>query len=362
MLKAKNAELSNANMDVAGKVAKYKESDFKNLTQANALQKDVEVWKAKYDEAKLQVTELTKRVAGSDAVYKNQLDDYNVKISELTALKRQLDADRAELQQEREAQLNARLTAMKQTWIAHETAVEEAVRGICSKYQLEYFGKEQVPFKGKPDNTIMICDEYVIFDAKSPQTDNLSNFPDYVKSQAEAAKKYAKEDEVRKDIYLVVPSNTLEALPEYYAQAVRENDVDVIAPPEIDITAGREEGPVTFDAVVEVRPRVSVAGYGGLRVEIPRPRPSDEEIDAQVERMRNQFAELEAVDRPAIDTDQVTVDIVGSRDGEALPGLDATDYLYEVGSAAIVPELDDHLRGAKPGDILQFSARHPDPE
>ncbi len=153
-----------------------------------------------------------------------------------------------------------------------------------------------------------------------------------------------------------------EALPEYYAQAVRENDVDVIAPPEIDITAGLEEGPVAFDAVVEVRPKVSVAGYGGLRVEIPRPRPTDEEIDAQIDRMRNQFAELELVDRPAIDTDQVTVDIVGSRDGEALPGLDATDYLYEVGSSAIAPELDDHLRGAKPGDILQFSARHPDPE
>ena len=153
-----------------------------------------------------------------------------------------------------------------------------------------------------------------------------------------------------------------EALPEYYAQAVRENDVDVIAPPEIDITAGREEGPIAFDAVVEVRPRVSVPGYGGLRVEVPRPRPSDEEIDAQIERMRGQFAELEVVDRPAIDTDQVTVDIVGSRDGEPLAGLDATDYLYEVGSASIVPELDDQVRGSKPGDILQFSAGHPDPE
>jgi trigger factor len=153
-----------------------------------------------------------------------------------------------------------------------------------------------------------------------------------------------------------------EALPEYYAQAVRENEVDVIAPPEIDITAGREEGPVAFDAVVEVRPRVSVAGYGGLRVEVPRPRPSDEEIDAQIERMRGQFAELEPIDRPAIDSDQVTVDIVGSRDGDPLPGLDATDYLYELGSSGIVPELDDHLRGTKPGDILQFSARHPDPD
>ena len=116
-----------------------------------------------------------------------------------------------------------------------------------------------------------------------------------------------------------------------------------------------------FDAVVEVRPRVSVAGYGGLRVEVPRPRPSDEEIDAQVERLRAQFAELEPVERPAIDADHVTIDIVGSRDGEALPGLDADDYLYEVGSAGIVPELDEHLRGAKAGDILEFTAGTPIP-
>ena len=153
-----------------------------------------------------------------------------------------------------------------------------------------------------------------------------------------------------------------EALPEYYALAVREHEVDVIAPPEIDITSGREEGPVVFDAVVEVRPRVSVAGYGGLRVEIPRPRPNDEDIDAQIERMRGQFAELVDVERPAGPGDNVTIDIVGSRDGETLPGLDATDYSYEVGSASIVAELDDQLRGAKPGNIIQFSAPHPDPD
>ena len=52
-----------------------------------------------------------------------------------------------------------------------------------------------------------------------------------------------------------------EALPTYYSQAVRENDVDVIAAPEIEITAGKDEGPVAFDAVVEVRPVIAVGGY-----------------------------------------------------------------------------------------------------
>src|SRR5690606_12769488 len=56
-----------------------------------------------------------------------------------------------------------------------------------------------------------------------------------------------------------------DALPEYYAKALTEHDVDAIDAPDIDITAGQEEGPVAFDAVVEVRPTVQVPGYAGLR-------------------------------------------------------------------------------------------------
>jgi trigger factor len=153
-----------------------------------------------------------------------------------------------------------------------------------------------------------------------------------------------------------------EALPTYYSQAVRENNVDVIAAPEIEITAGKDEGPVTFDAVVEVRPIISVGGYQHLRVEIPRPEATDEEIDAQIDRLRDQFGELTAVDRPAIDGDHVTITINGSRDGEDIQGLQADDYLYEVGSGSIASELDEHLRGAKVGDILSFPAQPADPD
>ena len=56
-----------------------------------------------------------------------------------------------------------------------------------------------------------------------------------------------------------------DALPDLYARAVVDTEVDPIAAPEIDITSGEDGGPVTFDAVVEIRPTVSIAGYGGLR-------------------------------------------------------------------------------------------------
>jgi trigger factor len=152
------------------------------------------------------------------------------------------------------------------------------------------------------------------------------------------------------------------ALPNYYYQAVKENEVDAIAAPELEITAGKDEGPVVFDAVVEVRPTVSVPGYASLRVEIAKPEASDEEIDAQIERLRQQYGELTAVERPAIDADHVTITINGSRDGEPIAGLQADDYLYEVGTGSIADELDDNLRGAKVGDILSFDAQPQDPD
>jgi trigger factor len=153
-----------------------------------------------------------------------------------------------------------------------------------------------------------------------------------------------------------------DALPDYYAQALTDNDVDAIDAPQIDITSGEETGPVAFDAVVEVRPAVQVPGYGGLRVELDRPEMSDEEIDAQIDRMRQVQATLVDVDRPARADDTVVIDITGTLDGEAQEGLTADDYSYTVGSNAITPEVDEQLTGAKAGDILEFDATHPDPD
>ena len=150
-----------------------------------------------------------------------------------------------------------------------------------------------------------------------------------------------------------------DALPDYYAQAVRENDIDVIAAPEIDITSGQEEGPVAFDAVVEVRPQLQLVGYGGLRVTVPNPAITDDDIQAQIDRLREGFGELNTVERPAREKDYVSIDVTATRGGETVPGLDVQDYLYEVGSGTVVPELDAQLHGSKPGDILQFQTTLP---
>jgi trigger factor len=151
-----------------------------------------------------------------------------------------------------------------------------------------------------------------------------------------------------------------EALPDFYARAVTDTEVDPIDQPQIDITSGDESGAVSFDAVVLVRPTVSIPGYQGLKVTLPSLEVTDEEVTAQIDRLRATSGELVEVARPVQDGYQVTLDIHGTRaepvgDGDD-SDLDAEDYLYEVGSGGVVPELDDHLRGAKPGDIFTFDS------
>ncbi|HAF69713.1 MAG TPA: trigger factor, partial [Acidimicrobiaceae bacterium] len=99
--------------------------------------------------------------------------------------------------------------------------------------------------------------------------------------------------------------------------------------------------------------------YADLEVEVPKPTPSDEEVQEQLDVQRRQSAELVDVERPASSGDQVSIDIQGTVDGEALPGLTADDYLYSVGSGGIVEEVDEQIEGAQAGDELSFSASHP---
>ncbi|HLG92036.1 MAG TPA: trigger factor, partial [Acidimicrobiales bacterium] len=147
-----------------------------------------------------------------------------------------------------------------------------------------------------------------------------------------------------------------EALPSFYARAVRDTEIDAIAPPEIDIVSGQDSGPVAFDAIVEVRPRVSIAGYWGLQVTVPSLEVTEEEVQAQLDRLRDQFATLEPVQRKAQDGDHLTLDVKAYRHSEVIDGLTADDVLYELGSGRIVPELDRQLQGARPGDIFKFNA------
>ena len=79
------------------------------------------------------------------------------------------------------------------------------------------------------------------------------------------------------------------ALPTYVFQAIRDNDVDAIATPELEITSGQDDGPVAFDAVVEIRPVITVPGYANLRVEITMDPDVAQVLVPQLRRLQHHF-------------------------------------------------------------------------
>jgi trigger factor len=146
-----------------------------------------------------------------------------------------------------------------------------------------------------------------------------------------------------------------DAIPQYLAKAVREHEVDIIDTPEVEITSGREDGPVAFDATVQVRPEITVAGYGGLRVELPAVAVTDEEIDAEITAELKRFGTLSDIDRPAAIGDYVVIDLAASRDGEPVSGLNADDWSYEIGQGWVSSDFDEQLVGVTPGDVRIFT-------
>jgi trigger factor len=149
-----------------------------------------------------------------------------------------------------------------------------------------------------------------------------------------------------------------EAVPDYYRQAVREHELAPITDPDIDLdTDAVQEGkPLVFTATVEVRPRLTLEDYKGIRVERPPAEVTERDVDEMVDRLRERFAELEVVAHPARGGDYVVADIRASIHGKEVAEATRQDHLYEVGSGEIVPELDKELEGRRQGEILKFNA------
>jgi trigger factor len=146
-------------------------------------------------------------------------------------------------------------------------------------------------------------------------------------------------------------------IPYWYGRAVRDKAVDVINEPEIEVTAGEDNGPVAFDAVVEVRPRLKLAGYESLKVVVPSPVVTEQEMSRQIDRLRGNFASLAPVEREARAGDSVVIDMSATnKDGQAVAGMSYTDYSVELGAGNDLPELDEHLPGAKAGQTVTFDA------
>jgi trigger factor len=153
-----------------------------------------------------------------------------------------------------------------------------------------------------------------------------------------------------------------EFLPKYYLRALHENDLAPIADPEIDLETIEDGEPLRFTAVVEVRPRLKLdpAQYRGIQIESPATEPRELEIDEYLDHVRDRFAELEVVSRPAARGDYVLADVRASVHGQEIAEASRIGFLTEVGKGELLPELDRELEGKRKGDILKFNATLPE--
>jgi trigger factor len=146
-----------------------------------------------------------------------------------------------------------------------------------------------------------------------------------------------------------------EALPEFYRRALRAEELEAINTPDIDIVSFDRGSPIVFEATVDVLPPVVVPDLSAISIEAPSSEVTDAEVDEQLERLRDRFAELETAGREARRGDFVLIDLKGYRHDELIEGASAPDLLYELGSRTGPPKLDAELEGNRPGAILKFT-------
>ncbi len=148
-----------------------------------------------------------------------------------------------------------------------------------------------------------------------------------------------------------------DALPKLYVQALQDNDLQPLAQPEIDVTKLEDNSLFEFTAEVDVRPSIQVPPYDALTVEVDDVAVTEEDIDEQVEALRERFATLKDVERPAQDDDVVTIDLTASRDGEPVEGGEVSGYSYKVGSGDMLEGIDEALRGMSAGESATFTSQ-----
>jgi trigger factor len=151
------------------------------------------------------------------------------------------------------------------------------------------------------------------------------------------------------------------ALGRWYADAIEEAGIAPVGEPELDMQQLPDEGqPLSFSIEIGVRPEAKLGQYKGLEVGRREPTVDDSMIDQELERLREQFATLETVERPAEDGDFVVIDYAGTLDGEPFEGGAGRDQLLELGSGRLIPGFEEQLTGASAGDTRTVEVSFPE--
>jgi trigger factor len=147
------------------------------------------------------------------------------------------------------------------------------------------------------------------------------------------------------------------ALPEFYTQAARENDVLVVGRPSVDIKEVKDNELLKFEVEVDIRPEVKLPDFSSIELSVDDVVVTDKDVDEQIEALRTRFGTLTTIEKDASSGDFVTIDLVAKLDGKEVEGGTANGISYEVGSNRMIDGLDAALEGMKVGESKTFNTQ-----
>ncbi|MBM3721431.1 MAG: trigger factor [Actinobacteria bacterium] len=147
------------------------------------------------------------------------------------------------------------------------------------------------------------------------------------------------------------------ALPEFYTQAARENDVLVVGRPSVDIKEVKDNELLKFEVEVDIRPEVKLPDFPSIELSVDDVVVTDKDVDEQIEALRTRFGTLTTIEKDAASGDFVTIDLVAKLDGKEVEGGTANGISYEVGSNRMIDGLDVALEGMKVGESKTFNTQ-----
>lgn len=150
-------------------------------------------------------------------------------------------------------------------------------------------------------------------------------------------------------------------IPDAYEAAAEESELEIVAQPEIDVVQIEKGKPFIFTATVAVKPEVTLGDYKGIEVEKRELEVSDEELDAEIDRVRERNSRMITIDdRAAEDGDTLTIDFDGFVDGERFEGGKGEDYELVLGSHTFIDNFEEQLIGKNIGDDVDVNVTFPD--
>lgn len=150
-------------------------------------------------------------------------------------------------------------------------------------------------------------------------------------------------------------------IPDAYADAAKESELEIVAQPEIDVTQIESGKPFIFTATVALKPEVALGEYKGIEVEKKEVEVTDEEVEAEINKVRESNARmLDIDDRATQDGDTVLIDFDGYVDGKQFEGGKADDYSLVLGSHSFIDNFEEQLVGKNIGDDVEVNVTFPE--